>query len=120
MVLAFCWHYVFQGKVKPKVAALAILALDRHLAAMSLDEGLDDRQPQPQSPVALGTAFVRVEQAFKTFRLDSLTIIADPSFDHAFGLVVARAPMATSPRGVYRMALAIRFWITRLSKLASA
>ena len=75
---------------------------------MSLDEGFDDGQAQAQAPLFLGIRLKWLEHFVKTlFRIPAPLSLTQHST--TFSAEFSRAPIVTSPRGVYRMALAIKF-----------
>src|SRR5262245_28267043 len=83
------WRLVHQGKPRGERRALADLALDGELAAVAVEDGLDQRQPE--TGAALGAALRDVDavealgQARQVLGRDARTMMA-PTAESPFAL----------------------------------
>src|SRR6185503_17237010 len=107
------------GSVNRKVEPLPSLLSTLTLPSWASTKVLTMARPRPQPPSFAGS----VSALSNTFSRRSGAIPAPLSLTQHSKPPCAPercAPMTTSPRGVYAMALAITFWNTRLNKPASA
>ena len=107
------------GEGKPECRAGTELGLHGNRSIVSLDERFDNGKTQAQPLLFLGIGLMLVKHGQEAVLRYPLAVVVDKAFG---GAGVARLPRADDDLPARRvgMALAIRFWNTRRSRLASA